>query len=131
LAQETMVSVGGVVVVTPVPLNAMSSEGTLLVTVTAPVTAPAVVGSKEMVIIAVAPGARVPVPPDTENPVPEAVTAVIITGAVPVDVSVTCLVVGVLRATLPKATLLALSDSEAVGADPPLSVIVAVFETPL
>lgn len=55
--------------------------------------------------------------PDIEKPAPVSVAELMVTGAVPVDVSVIdCGVAGVLTCTLPKARLLALTVSVGTAA---------------
>jgi hypothetical protein len=83
----------------------------LLVKVTAPLTAPAVVGSNTMLSVAELPALSVSgkLTPEIENPVPETVAALIVTEDVPVELSVTVCVSAVFRETLPKATLVVCS----------------------
>jgi len=79
----------------------------LLLMVMDPVAAPAVVGSKVMVRVAVCPGLSVRgrLMPESAKPVPVTEMLLRARDAVPVEVSVTVLVVGVLRAEVPKAAL--------------------------
>lgn len=98
----------------PVPLRLITAEGLveeLLVMVSCPVTAPAVEGSNCTVRVAACFGFRVTgnETPDMVKPVPVSAAALMVTGAVPVDVSVTDFFEAVCRATLPKLTLLALT----------------------
>ncbi len=90
----------------------------LLVIVTVPVSVAAVVGSNVIVIGAVCPGLSViePVTPDIANPVPEIDAELMVTGAVPLELSVTTCVVAVFRFTLPKATLVVFRLSPAIAA---------------
>lgn len=82
----------------------------LVVIVRLPVAAPALVGSNRMFSVAVWPCFNVAgmVTPDMVKPVPVRVVALIVTGAVPVEVKVTDCVAGVFSVTLPKATFVAL-----------------------
>jgi hypothetical protein len=88
------------------PITADEFVDELLVTVNCPVAAPAVVGSNATLNVAVWFGLNVSgkLAPETVNPVPLAVAALTVTDAVPVDVSVTDCVAGVLSVTLPKLT---------------------------
>lgn len=63
--------------------------------------------------------------PDTENPLPATVAALIVTAAVPVDESVTACVVAVWTFTLPNPMLAALTPRVAVP-DPSCSAKVFV-----
>jgi len=75
----------------PVPDSAIVAVVALLVIVTEPVAAPATVGSKPTVSVAVWPGFSVKgvLIPDTENPAPVTETPLIVSAAVPDDVTVT------------------------------------------
>jgi hypothetical protein len=75
----------------------------LLLTVSEPVAAPAVVGSKLTVRVALWFGCRVTgkLTPEALKPVPDTATPLMVSAAVPVEVSVSDFVVGVLRLTLP------------------------------
>jgi hypothetical protein len=97
----------------PVPLSPITvvlPVEELLVMVSCPEAAPAVVGSNCAVKIAVWAGDRVSgnVTPEMLKPVPVTVAALIVMAAVPEEVKVTVCVAGVLTATLPKARLDAL-----------------------
>lgn len=110
LLQETALSVAGAC---PVPLRlivALPPEALLLI-VTDPLKAPAVAGSKPIVSVAVCPGFSViaPLIPESVNPAPVIDTPLTVNAAVPEDVSVTVLPVAVFNASVPKATLVALS----------------------
>jgi hypothetical protein len=114
--QETPLSDGGAC---PVPLNAIVGVlDALLLISTVPVTAPETAGSKPMVSTAVCPGFSVigALIPDTENPGPEAVALLRISSAVPADVSVTDLPIAVFSASVPNATLVALTLTAAAAA---------------
>lgn len=94
-------------VASPVPLRATVVVGlvvALLVIRIDPVAAPAVVGSKVTCNMAAWPGFRVTgkVAPVIVNPVPVSAAALIVSGEVPVEVSVTDWLVGVLMVTSPK-----------------------------
>ena len=94
----------------PVPLKlivAVAPLDALLVSVTAPLAAPAVVGSKATVSVAVWPGFRVSgkLTPDILKPDPVTLPALRIRAAVPDEVSVTDCVAGVFKFTSPKDTL--------------------------
>ena len=101
----------------------------LLARATDPVAAPAVFGSNCRVRVEACPGLSVTgnETPEALNPVPVSVAAVTVTGALPLDEMLTDCVAGVLRSTLPKATLVALSDSVGVAA---FRLIEIVFEIP-
>ena len=77
----------------------------LLVITMDPVAAPAVVGSNVTCSIADCPGFSVTgkVAPLIVNPVPVSVAVLIVSGEVPVEVSVTDWLIGVLSVTFPKA----------------------------
>lgn len=79
----------------------------LLATVSWPDTAPAVAGSKFTSSVSAKVGFKVTgkVAPDMVKPVPVKVAELIVTGAVPVDVSITGSVDAVFTVTVPKATL--------------------------
>ncbi len=93
----------------PVPLRLRDMEPIeqLLVSVMDPVAAPATVGSKVASSVADWPACRVrgKETPDMENPVPARLAALMVKGAVPLEVRVTDCVAGALRFTLPKAML--------------------------
>jgi hypothetical protein len=114
----------------PVPLSAIVAVlEALLLIVTDPLTAPAVVGSKPIVSVAVWPGFRVigALIPDTENPVPVTVAPLRMSSAVPEDVIVTDLLVAVFSSSVPNATLVALKLNPGVTA---FSCSGQVAETP-
>ena len=97
----------------PVPLKLITAVGPveeLLEMVTWPVAVPALAGSNSMFSVADWFGFNVSgnAVPDIVKPVPVRVAALIVTGMLPVDVSVTDFVAGVFRFTLPKVTLVAL-----------------------
>jgi hypothetical protein len=96
----------------------------VLVMVTVPVSAPAVVGSNCRSSVAVWPAVRVTgaASPDIEKPVPLIAAALIVTEPVPLDVSFTVCVAGVFRSTLPKATLADPSVNPAVPVVPVVPV---------
>jgi hypothetical protein len=105
----------------PVPLRlivAVPPLEALLAMVTAPLTAPAAAGSNPIVSVAVWPGFSVTgaVTPDPENPVPVTDTPLIVSAAVPEDVSVTDFVIAVFSGSVPNATLVALRFRAAVVA---------------
>jgi hypothetical protein len=85
----------------------------LLVKVSEPVSAPAVVGSNRTVSVAVEFGLRVSgnVAPETVKPDPATVAALMVTAAVPVEDSVTVCVVAVFTFTVPNPMLPALTLS--------------------
>ncbi len=94
----------------PVPLRVMVDVvpvDELLVSVTVPLTAPAVVGAKPTVRVAVWPGFRVSgkLTPDIVKPVPLTDPALRTSGAVPEEVSVTDPVPVAPTATVPKLTV--------------------------
>ena len=86
LLHETALTVG-----CPVPLSAIVAVVALLVIVTEPVAAPATVGSKPTVRLAVWPGFSVNgvLIPESENSAPVTETPLIVSAAVPDDVTVT------------------------------------------
>ncbi len=101
-------------VAVPVPLRLTTAEGLveeLLVRANCPVAAPAVEGSNCKVSVVAWLGFNVTgnEAPDIVKPVPVSAAALMVTGAVPVDVNVSDFVEAVLTATLPKLTLLALT----------------------
>ena len=115
----------------PVPLREMTAEGLveeLLVMVSAPVTAPAAWGSNCTLKLAACPGASVTGSerPDAVKPDPVSASALMVTDAVPEEVKVTVCTVGVLTATLPNVSVVALMVNLGVAA---FSVSEAVFET--
>ncbi len=113
----------------PVPLSAMVALAALLLIVTAPVTAPATAGSNPTVSVAVWPGFSVTgvLIPVAENPGPLTEIPLIVSAAVPEDVTVTACAVGVFNSSVPNATLVLLRFSAAVTA---LSCRAYVAETP-
>ena len=103
LLHETALTAG-----CPVPLSAIVPPlEALLLIVTAPLAAPATVGSKPTVRVAVWPGFNVSgtVMPDTEKPAPLTETPLIVSAAVPDEVTVTDWLVEVFRRSVPNATL--------------------------
>lgn len=94
------------------PIPALGLEEELLLIVSCPVAAPVVVGSNSTVSVAVWFELSVngKAAPENENPEPVITTELTVTGAAPVEVKVMDCVAGVLRMTLPKATLVALMD---------------------
>ena len=92
-------------------MTVVALEESLLVSVTAPVTAPAAIGSNCRFRVAVAPGFSVigNVTPDIVKPDPPIVPALMVSAEVPDEVSVTVCVTGVFRFTLPNATVVALT----------------------
>ena len=66
-------------------------------------------------------------PPVTENPVPEIASALMVTAAVPLEVSVTDFVTAVPTATFPNANEVALAVRDAVVA---LSFTAKLFDEP-
>ena len=113
LLQETALTAG-----CPVPLSAMVAAVALLVIVTVPLAAPATVGSKPTVKVAVCPGFSVngALIPDTENPAPVTETPLMVSPAVPDDVTVTDWLVAVFSRSVPKARLVELRLRPAVAA---------------
>ena len=102
------------VTVVPVPLRLTAAVGfvdELLVMVSCPVAEPAAVGLNCTVSATDWPALRVTgnVAPDTRKPVPLTVAALIVTGAVPVEVRVTEFVAAVLRDTFPNDSELVLT----------------------
>jgi hypothetical protein len=129
LLQETALSVAGAC---PVPLRlivVVPPVEALLLIVTDPLKAPAVVGSKLIVSVAVCFGFSVigELMPDSAKPVPAADTPLIVCAAVPDEISVTVFAAVVLSASAPNATLVELKLRAAVVA---FSVRAKVFETP-
>src|SRR5580698_1376663 len=90
----------------------------LLVRVMAPVSVPAVVGSKVTSRVAVWPACRVSgkETPDTVNPVPVRLAALMVTGAVPLAVRIADCVAGALTSTVPKLMLELLTERMATPA---------------
>jgi hypothetical protein len=127
LLQETPLSVAGAC---PVPLRLIVAAAALLLIATDPVTAPAVVGSKLIVSVAACPAFSVigKLLPGSENPVPVTDTPLMVTAAVPEEVTVTVLVVAVFSGSVPNATLVALSFI--AGVPDALSCKANVFDTP-
>ena len=106
----------------PVPLSATTTVplvAEVLETVIVPVCAPTVDGSKLTIRVADCPGFSVAgnVAPDIEKSVPASVAELTVSGALPVDVSVTVSVVDVLRVTSPKLRLVELKLSPGVCAN--------------
>jgi hypothetical protein len=102
--------------VVPVPAkatNVVLPVDALLLIVICPLAGPAAIGSNRTCSIADCPGVSVTgkPPPTMANPVPVIPAESIVTGDVPVDVSVNDCVVAVLIATLPKLRLVALTVS--------------------
>jgi hypothetical protein len=96
-----------------VPLSVIIAVGLfdeLLVIVSLPVAAPALVGLKSTFKFVVCPGFRVTgmLLPDKLKPVPATVAALIVTDAAPVELRVTDCATGVFNATLPNETVVAL-----------------------
>lgn len=120
LLQLTELTVG--VVVLPVPLSATETDGALLWIESCPVTELDVVGLNWIDNTAAWPGLRVAgkLMPLTENPVPEMASELIVTGAVPVDVTVTDFETAVPTETFPNERELALSVSAGVEFVPPV-----------
>ncbi|MFZ0745074.1 MAG: hypothetical protein WAM85_11750 [Terracidiphilus sp.] len=90
----------------PVPLKLITADGLveeLLVMVSCPVAAPAVVGSNCTFRVAAWLAVKVTgkVDPDIVKPVPVSAAALIVTGALPVEVKVTDFVDGVFSDTVP------------------------------
>jgi hypothetical protein len=95
----------------PVPLSAIVPPlVALLPIVTVPLAAPATVGSNPTVSVAVCPGFNVngTVMPVAENPAPLTATPLIVSAAVPDDVTVTACVVAAFSNSVPNATLVEL-----------------------
>ena len=114
LVQLSELSAAAVAV--PVPLRLTTAEGLveeLLVMVNCPVAAPAVEGSNCKVSVAAWLGFNVTgnEAPDIVKPVPDSAAALMVTGAVPVDVNVSNFVEAMLTATLPKLMLVELALS--------------------
>jgi hypothetical protein len=117
LLQESALSVAEAC---PVPLRLIVDVPplvALLLIVTVPVLAPAVVGSKLIVRVAVWPGFKVTgkLIPESAKPVPVTEALEIVTAAVPEDVSVTVFAMVVLSASVPNATLVALRPRPGVA----------------
>ncbi len=102
----------------PVPLSAIVAADALLVIVNVPLAAPATVGSKPTMKVAVWPGFSVSgvLIPDSEKPAPVTETPLIVKAAVPVDVTVTGWLVAVFSRSVPKARLVELRLRPAVTA---------------
>jgi hypothetical protein len=128
LLQETALSVAGAC---PVPLRLIAAlpVEALLPIATDPLNAPAVAGSKRMVSVAVCFGFSVigALMPDSAKPAPVIDTPLIVSAAVPDEVSVTVFVLVVFSGSVPKATLVELRLRAAVVA---FSVREKLFETP-
>jgi hypothetical protein len=102
----------------------------LLLIVSWPVAAPAVVGSNCICSVAVCAGFSVngKLPPTVVKPAPVIAAALMVTADVPVDVSVTVWIVAVFNATLPKLRLAVLTVSCGFAATPvPLKATIAVL----
>jgi hypothetical protein len=130
--QDRALSVG-VTGACPVPLRLIVAVAALLLIAIDPVKDPAVAGSKLIVSVAVCPGFSVTgnPTPESPNPAPATDTPLIVSAAVPEDVSVTVLVVAVFRAALPNASLVALivSAGAVVPPEDGLSFTVNFSET--
>ena len=118
-------------VAVPVPLRLTTVVGfddAVLVIVSEPVVAPAVVGANFTLSVVAWFGFRVigKVAPDTVNPVPLIVANVIVSGMVPFEVNVTGRVALDPTATLPKLRLVGLTAIPAVPVPVPLKLTVAV-----
>lgn len=92
----------------------------LLLMVTWPETAPAVVGSNCICSVALCVGFSVSgkLPPRVVKPAPVIATALMVTGEVPVDERVTVRIVGVFTATLPKLRAAVLIVNSGFAATP-------------
>ena len=114
------------------PTVAVLLVDALLTTVNWPDTGPATCGSKFTSIVTAEVGFKVTgkVAPEMVKPVPLKVAELIVTGAVPVDVSVTGSVDAVFNVTFPKVKLAVLMDKEATFAAAAFSCIEKVLETP-
>ena len=114
------------------PTVAVLLVDALLTTVSWPDTGPAACGSKFTSIVTAEVGFKVTgkVAPEIVKPVPLKVAELIVTGAVPVDVSVTGSVDGVFNVTFPKVKLAVLMDKAATFAAAAFSCIEKVLETP-
>jgi hypothetical protein len=99
-----------------VPLTLTETEGAVLVMVSCPLEAAVEAGSNCTVNTAAWPGFKVAgkLPPETENPVPLIASALMVTAAVPLEVTVTDLVTAVPTATLPNDNEAALRLKDAV-----------------
>jgi hypothetical protein len=116
LAQVSALNTG-----TPVPLRLTTVDDPLeevLVMVSWPVTAPALVGSNCTPSVAVWPGARVTGRPslEIENPAPDNVAALTVTAMVPVEERTSGSATAELTGTLPKARLEALIPNAGMAA---------------
>jgi hypothetical protein len=105
----------------PAPFNFTIDDDppeVLLVNVIRPVAVPAAAGLKPTLIVADCPGFRVngKLAPDAVKPEPTNVSALIVTGSVPVDESVTGRVADPFTATLPKARFAVLTVSTGINA---------------
>jgi hypothetical protein len=132
LLQERALNTG-VTGACPVPLRLIVAVAALLLIAIDPVKDPAVAGSKLIVSVAVCPGFSVTgnPTPESPNPVPATDAPLTVSAAVPEEVSVTVFVVAVFRATLPNATLVALTVSAGavVPPDEGVSFTVKLFDT--
>jgi hypothetical protein len=131
LLQVSALSVG-VTGACPVPLKLMVAVEALLPIVTDPLNETAVVGSKLRVSTADWPGFSVRGKPSAVSPKDAPVTEALLmtSAAVPEDVRVTVFVVVVFSATVPKATLVALTVIPGVVVVPAgLSFTAKVFDT--
>lgn len=90
----------------------------LLVTVSVPLAEPVAVGSNVSVTLSALPGLSVAgrFTAEAEKPLPDTVTAFTVTGAVPVEDSVTVCVVALFTTTAPNAMLLAFTLKVGVAA---------------
>lgn len=105
----------------PVPLSPIVTVefvDELLVTVSVPLAEPVAVGSNVSVILSALPGLSVAgrFTAEAEKPLPDTVTAFTVTGAVPVEDSVTVCVVALFTTTAPNAMLLAFTLKVGVAA---------------
>jgi hypothetical protein len=116
LLQYTALTVGATAV--PVPVKLTVAAGALLEMVNCPVEELAVAGSNWTVSTAAWPGVRVAgkLPPETENPVPVIASELIVTDAVPLEVTVTDFVTAVPTATLPNDNVVAFKVNAGVEA---------------
>jgi hypothetical protein len=132
LLQERALNVG-VIGACPVPLRLIVAVAALLLIAIDPAKEPVVAGSKLTVSVAVWPGLRVTGKPKPEspNPVPATDAPLMVSAAVPEEVSVTVFVVAVFRDTLPNATLVALTVSAGAVVPPEdgLSFTVKLLDT--
>src|SRR5579862_292692 len=111
---------------TPVPVSVTTSTGSFddeLLMVSCPCTVPVAVGSNSTlsVVDCCESSVRGSVGPSTLNPLPASVTALMVTGEVPVDLSVRDWVAGEFTTTSPNAMAVALNVSAGplAGVSPP------------